>query len=93
MDRSTLQAVDEQIGADDPHLQLGNAYSRQRGEEEACERDVVEADDREVARNLSADLSESLEHADGDEVVGSENGRRSGRPCEHDLERSVAGLL
>ena len=62
-----------------PEVVGRQADGGERRVEECRERDVVEADDRDVVGDAQARLAHRRDGPEGDDVAGDEDGRRSGR--------------
>ena len=75
--RSGAELVEEQAGRAPAHLALGDADGRERDREVGGDLDVVEPDDRHVARHVEAELGEGSEHAHRYQVI---KARDPGRP-------------
>jgi len=89
MRQALIEAVDlgEQQLSGSPSEQLsGLADGRERNRRGSGEDDVVVADDRDVVRDSNAMRDESLQQADGEQIVRGERGRRPfGRWHQGDL--------
>ena len=88
--RLALQRLPHAIPRLPPDLDARNRHGGQRRRGESGLRDVVDADDRELLGHLDADLPETREQAERDEVVERDRGCRPG--LEHRVGGVVAGL-
>ena len=68
---------EEQLGGRGPELVARLVDRGQRDRRRAGELDVVVPDDRQLARDVDAQLGHVLEQPEGDEVVGAERRRRT----------------
>src|SRR5215831_13541794 len=74
------------------HLGHGDANGRQGGHQVAGDRDVVEARDRNVPRDVDAVLAEPAHRADGHDVVQGEDGGKVRDAFDKDLDGPLTAV-
>jgi len=87
LDALVLQQADEHAHGRSPHLRKRLPHRRQRRRDDRGELEVVEADDRDVLGNPQPPRAGRLDHADREEVVEGEDGRRRIAQVEQLLAR------